>query len=103
MPDANFNHISYLLSVHYSLLSKTSIFPEDTKMNIYKVSPIEELLSGNPYPGRGIMIGQTADGTKAAFAYFIMGRSENSRNRIFSLEGKDLRTLPFGEGRTMSN
>ena len=64
-------------------------------MNIYKVSPIEDLLSGNPYPGRGIMIGQTADGTKAAFAYFIMGRSENSRNRIFSLEGKDMRTLPF--------
>ena len=68
-------------------------------MDIYKTSPIGDLLNGNPYPGRGIMIGMTADGTKAAFAYFIMGRSENSRNRIFAMEGRDMRTLPFDESK----
>ena len=64
-------------------------------MDIYKTSPIASLLSGNPYPGRGIMIGMTPDGKKAAFAYFIMGRSENSRNRVFVKEGLDLRTAPY--------
>ena len=64
-------------------------------MDIYKINSIESVLSGNPYVGRGIMIGMTPDGKKAAFAYFIMGRSENSRNRIFAMEGRDMRTLPF--------
>ena len=64
-------------------------------MDIYKINPIPSLLSGNPYPGRGIMIGMTPDGKKAAFAYFIMGRSENSRNRVFIKEGLDLRTAPY--------
>ena len=64
-------------------------------MDIYKTNTIESLLSGNSYPGRGIMIGMTPDAKKAVFAYFIMGRSENSRNRIFVREGNDLRTLPF--------
>ncbi len=68
-------------------------------MDIYKTNPISSLLSGNPYPGRGIIIGMTADGTKAAVAYFIMGRSENSRNRIFSRDGADIRTLPFDESK----
>ncbi|MBQ6499480.1 MAG: inosine monophosphate cyclohydrolase, partial [Ruminococcus sp.] len=49
-------------------------------MDIYKINDIAELLEGNTYPGRGIVIGKTADGTKAATAYFIMGRSANSRN-----------------------
>ena len=40
-------------------------------------------LASNSYPGRGILIGRTADGAHAAIAYFIMGRSENSRNRVF--------------------
>ena len=46
------------------------------------------VLRGNAYPGRGIVIGKSADGKSAVFAYFIMGRSENSRNRIF-VEKKD--------------
>ncbi|HBN55429.1 MAG TPA: inosine monophosphate cyclohydrolase, partial [Lachnospiraceae bacterium] len=44
---------------------------------------IQQELSSNSYPGRGIIIGRSADGTKAVAAYFIMGRSQNSRNRIF--------------------
>lgn len=52
-------------------------------MNIYEINDIRNLLKGNPYPGRGIVIGKSADGKKCAFAYFIMGRSENSRNRVF--------------------
>ena len=44
---------------------------------------LEQELKSNAYPGRGIVIGKSADGTKAVTAYFIMGRSENSRNRIF--------------------
>ncbi len=52
-------------------------------------------LQENSYPGRGIIIGKTADGTKAVTAYFIMGRSENSRNRIFVEEGQGIRTQAF--------
>ena len=52
-------------------------------MNIYEKSPIGQLISGNPYVGRGIIAGESNDGLKAVFAYFIMGRSENSRNRVF--------------------
>ena len=51
--------------------------------DIYKINKIEELLNGNSYVGRGIVIGKTQDATKAVVAYFIMGRSENSRNRVF--------------------
>ena len=53
---------------------------------------IEKELQGNSYPGRGIIIGKSADGTKAVTAYFIMGRSENSRNRVFVEEGEGIRT-----------
>ena len=52
-------------------------------------------LQENSYPGRGIIIGKSADGTKAVTAYFIMGRSENSRNRIFAEEGEGIRTQAF--------
>lgn len=52
-------------------------------------------LSATTYPGRGIVIGKTADGTHAAIAYFIMGRSENSRNRIFVTDGEGIRTEAF--------
>ncbi len=52
-------------------------------------------LSGNPYPGRGIVIGVSPDGKKAVTAYFIMGRSENSRNRVFVTEGEGIRTEAF--------
>lgn len=56
---------------------------------------IAEQLQNNSYPGRGIIIGLTPDGTKAATAYFIMGRSENSRNRIFVEEGEGIRTEAY--------
>jgi len=56
---------------------------------------IATLLHGNPYPGRGIVIGNSEDGTKACTAYFIMGRSENSRNRIFVFKNGELSTAPF--------
>ena len=56
---------------------------------------IENELKNNEYPGRGIIIGKSADGTKAVTAYFIMGRSSNSRNRIFSVEGEGIRTEAF--------
>ena len=56
---------------------------------------IEKELHNNAYPGRGIIIGRTADGAKAVIAYFIMGRSENSRNRIFVQAGEGIRTQAF--------
>ena len=56
---------------------------------------IEKELQGNAYPGRGIIIGKTPDGTKAVAAYFIMGRSENSRNRVFVTEGEGIRTQAY--------
>lgn len=56
---------------------------------------LEQELKGNPYPGRGIVIGKSSDGTKAMTAYFIMGRSENSRNRIFVEDGQGIRTQAF--------
>lgn len=60
-----------------------------------KMLSIAEELAGNAYPGRGIIIGKSADGSKAVTAYFIMGRSENSRNRIFAEEGEGIRTEAF--------
>ena len=56
---------------------------------------IEKELQGNAYPGRGIIIGKTPDGKKAVTAYFIMGRSENSRNRVFVTEGEGIRTEAY--------
>lgn len=53
---------------------------------------LEKELQANSYPGRGIVIGKTPDGTKAVTAYFIMGRSENSRNRVFVEDGEGIRT-----------
>lgn len=53
---------------------------------------LEQELKGNAYPGRGIIIGRSADGRYAVAAYFIMGRSGNSRNRIFAVEGEGIRT-----------
>lgn len=64
-------------------------------MNIYKINEISELLADNTYPGRGIVIGKTEDGKKAAVAYFIMGRSENSRNRVFKEVDDAVVTEPF--------
>lgn len=56
---------------------------------------LKEELCGNSYPGRGIVIGESADGAYAVTAYFIMGRSENSRNRIFVTDGEGIRTQAF--------
>ena len=64
-------------------------------MDIYKVNDIGQLINGNPYVGRGIVIGKTADGKKAAAAYFIMGRSANSRNRVFTVKEGEIFTEPF--------
>ena len=60
-----------------------------------QITTLEEALKGNSYPGRGILIGRTEDGEKAAVAYFIMGRSENSRNRVFVEDGQGIRTQAF--------
>ncbi len=60
---------------------------------------IENELSQNSYPGRGIIIGKSADGENAVCAYFIMGRSSNSRNRIFVEDGQGIRTKAFDESK----
>ena len=60
-----------------------------------EILKIEQELRENSYPGRGIILGKSPDGTKAAAAYFIMGRSENSRNRIFVEDGEGIRTQAF--------
>lgn len=60
-----------------------------------EIKNIAKELSCNPYPGRGIIIGRSKDGTKAVTAYFIMGRSVNSRNRVFVEEGEGIRTQAF--------
>ncbi|MGM9606699.1 MAG: IMP cyclohydrolase [Oscillospiraceae bacterium] len=64
-----------------------------------KTMDLSALLRGNPYPGRGIVLGKTQDGKKAAIAYFIMGRSENSRNRIFEATEDGIRTKAFDESK----
>lgn len=56
---------------------------------------LEQELKSNAYPGRGIVIGKTPDGKKAVTAYFIMGRSSNSRNRVFVEDGEGIRTQAF--------
>ncbi len=60
-----------------------------------EIVSMEQELKSNAYPGRGIVIGKTKDGKKAAAAYFIMGRSENSRNRVFAEDGQGIRTQAF--------
>ncbi|MBQ3552344.1 MAG: IMP cyclohydrolase [Clostridia bacterium] len=60
---------------------------------------METLLNNNAYPGRGIVIGMSKDGQNAVFAYFIMGRSENSRNRVFRREGSDIMIYPYDESK----
>ena len=64
-------------------------------MDIYKINDIGELINGNPYVGRGIILGKTEDGKKACSAYFIMGRSANSRNRVFTEKDGVIYTEPF--------
>jgi len=65
----------------------------------FSMKTAQTYLGGNAYPGRGLLIGQHCDGQNAVIAYFIMGRSENSRNRIFVKDGSGLRTHPFDASR----
>ena len=68
--------------------------------NVYAISTAKELLSPNPYPGRGIILGKTPNGKCAVFAYFIMGRSDNSRNRVFTeTEDGSILTEPYDPSR----
>ena len=64
-------------------------------MDIYAINNIGELIKDNTYVGRGIVIGKSSDGKKAVSAYFIMGRSANSRNRIFVERDNALFTEPY--------
>ncbi|MBQ8933223.1 MAG: IMP cyclohydrolase [Lachnospiraceae bacterium] len=64
-------------------------------MNVYEIGDIAAKLKDNTYPGRGIILGITPDGTKKVAAYFIMGRSVNSRNRIFREEADGISTEAF--------
>ena len=68
-------------------------------MNVYETKTMGERINGNSYVGRGIVVGKTADGKKAATAYFIMGRSENSRNRIFEETEDGIIIYPFDESK----
>ena len=68
-------------------------------MSVYNVSDIGALIKDNSYVGRGIVVGKSEDGKKAVFAYFIMGRSENSRNRIFTEQGEEVTIYPFDESK----
>ena len=61
-------------------------------MNVYETKTMAQRLDGNTYPGRGIVLGITPDNKTAVAAYFIMGRSVNSRNRVFCLEPDGIRT-----------
>ena len=60
---------------------------------------IDKFLDNNPYPGRGIIIGKSNDGKSAVIAYFIMGRSENSRNRVFVKTSDGIKTQAFDESK----
>ena len=68
-------------------------------MSVKGLNEIKDLLSSNSYPGRGIMVGKSADGKSAMIAYFIMGRSVNSRNRIFERYEGGMRTKAFDESK----
>ena len=60
-----------------------------------QVADLKNYLSSNEYPGRGVLIGKSEDGKNAVIVYFIMGRSENSRNRVFVTEDEGIRTQAF--------
>ncbi len=68
-------------------------------MNVYELQSVSQRLSGNSYPGRGIIIGKSEDGQYAVAAYFIMGRSANSRNRIFAEHDGAVFTEPYDAGK----
>jgi hypothetical protein len=68
-------------------------------MDVYAIGDVGEILKSNTYPGRGIIAGETSDCKNAAAAYFIMGRSENSRNRIFVERNGEVTIYPFDESK----
>ncbi len=68
-------------------------------MSVYTSKSMGDTIRDNSYVGRGIAVGKTADGKKAAIGYFIMGRSENSKNRAFKEEGDDVVIYPFDESK----
>ena len=68
-------------------------------MDVYETKTFENTVEGNTYPGRGIIIGKSEDGKKQVTAYFIMGRSQNSRNRVFLQKGQDLMIKAFDESK----
>lgn len=68
-------------------------------MSVKGLNNISDLLSTNSYPGRGIIVGKSSDGKNAMIAYFIMGRSENSRNRVFERFDGGMRTKAFDESK----
>ena len=68
-------------------------------MNVYETKSFSKAVEGNSYVGRGIINGLTPDGKTAVFAYFIMGRSDNSRNRIFVENGDDVTIYPYDESK----
>ena len=82
----------YNENVKPSVIKKSFESKGELSMNMLS---IEQELKTNAYPGRGIILGKSADGTKAVAAYFIMGRSENSRNRVFVEDGEGIRTQAF--------
>lgn len=68
-------------------------------MNVYETTGMASAVKDNSYVGRGVVLGKSKDGEKAVSAYFIMGRSENSRNRIFLEEGENVMIKPFDESK----
>lgn len=68
-------------------------------MSFYEGKTFKDIVAGNSYVGRGIVIGQSEDASKAVIAYFIMGRSDNSRNRVFVRNGENLMIKPFDESK----
>lgn len=64
-----------------------------------QIVSVAEAIGKNVYPGRGIILGKSEDGSNAVIAYFIMGRSENSRNRVFAVNGQGIRTMAFDESK----
>lgn len=64
-----------------------------------QIQSLSKELSATTYPGRGIVLGKSADARCFYIAYFIMGRSENSRNRIFEIDGRGIRTKAFDESK----
>ena len=93
---AFFIHAVNIYTIDENLVAAVIYSCKFRKENIcMEMIALDKELKENSYPGRGIIIGRSADGTKAVTAYFIMGRSENSRNRVFVEDGEGIRTQAF--------